>query len=92
MGFSDDDLTKLMGSLGMGDAGGDKDMEDFLPFMSNMMQKLLSKELLQPVLVDIVDRVSYHNCIQRTVVVRMKVYVRNVVKSLLCLVPGLVGR
>lgn len=34
-----------------------KDMDDLLPFMSNMMQKLLSKDLLQPVLGDIVDRV-----------------------------------
>jgi len=56
MGFNENDLVKLMGSLGMGESVDDKDMTDLLPFMSGMMQKLLSKDLLQPVLADIVDR------------------------------------
>jgi len=34
----------------------DGDMNEILPFMTNMMQKLLSKELLQPVLTDIVTK------------------------------------
>jgi hypothetical protein len=57
MAFNENDLSKLMGSLGVGDNVDPGDMDDLLPFMSNMMQKLLSKDLLQPVLVDIVERV-----------------------------------
>ena len=56
MSLTDDDLSKLMENFGM-EGEEDKAMEGFLPFMSTMMQKLLSKELLQPVLVDIVDKV-----------------------------------
>lgn len=46
-----------MNSFGMG-GGDDSELEDLLPFMTNFMQKLLSKDLLYPVLSDIVDRVS----------------------------------
>jgi len=55
--FQGQDFTKLMSSMGMGDGEGDSDdMDQLLPFMTNMMQKLLSKDLLQPVMTDIVDR------------------------------------
>jgi hypothetical protein len=47
-----------MSNFGMNEGGDEADFDDFLPFMTNFMQKLLSKDLLYPVLVDIVDRVS----------------------------------
>jgi len=56
LGLDDNDLSKLMSSFSLGDTGGEAEMDEILPFMTNMMQKLLSKELLQPVLTDIVDR------------------------------------
>jgi len=61
MAFNENDLSKLMGTLGVGDEVDPADMDDLLPFMSNMMQKLLSKDLLQPVLTDVVDRVRTDN-------------------------------
>lgn len=63
-GLPDDaEFARMMGGLGMGMGGLDDDglddssMNEILPFMNNMMQKLLSKELLQPVLTDIVTKV-----------------------------------
>jgi hypothetical protein len=68
--LNEDELVKLMNSFGMGgmmggvgggggsDGDDGSDLEEFLPFMTNFMQKLLSKDLLYPVLTDIVDRVS----------------------------------
>lgn len=57
----DSDFARMMGGLGMGglddDGLDDSSMNEILPFMNNMMQKLLSKELLQPVLTDIVTKV-----------------------------------
>jgi len=53
--INEHELSKLMSSFGMADVE-DGEMDEILPFMTNMMQKLLSKELLQPVLVDIVER------------------------------------
>jgi hypothetical protein len=47
-----------MGSFSMGENAGDPEMDEILPFMTNVMQKLLSKDLLYPVLTDIVERVS----------------------------------
>lgn len=44
--------------MGGGGEGDDSELDEFLPFMTNFMQKLLSKDLLYPVLTDIVDRVS----------------------------------
>lgn len=58
-GFDDAEFAKMMGSMGMGmddDGFDDSSMNEILPFMNNMMQKLLSKELLQPVLTDIVSK------------------------------------
>ncbi|CAL8111127.1 unnamed protein product [Orchesella dallaii] len=55
----ENDFARMMSSLGMGigpDNFDDTEMNEILPFMTNMMQKLLSKELLQPVLTDIVDK------------------------------------
>lgn len=51
--FSDEDIASMIGNLGMADGseGG-----DFLPFMQQMMQSLLSKEILYPALKDIVDK------------------------------------
>ena len=53
--FSDEDIASMLGNIGMGEGstGG-----DFLPFMQQMMQSLLSKEILYPALKDIVDKVS----------------------------------
>jgi peroxin-19 len=61
MPFSDDELSKLMESMGIGMAMGEGDVDDaalnsFLPEMTKMMQKLLSKEILDPVLTELVDR------------------------------------
>jgi len=53
------EFARMMGGLGMGmddENFDDTDMNEILPFMTNMMQKLLSKELLQPVLTDIVTK------------------------------------
>ncbi|CAG7834913.1 unnamed protein product [Allacma fusca] len=55
-GFNEEELAKLMNSFSLGENAEDGDVDEILPFMTNMMQKLLSKELLQPVLADIVDR------------------------------------
>jgi len=54
--LNDADLTKLLGNLNIEGDGDGEDMDQILPFMTQMMEKLLSKELLQPVMVDIVDR------------------------------------
>jgi len=45
-------------NFGLPDGAGDPELDEILPFMTNVMQKLLSKDLLYPVLTDIVDRVS----------------------------------
>lgn len=53
--FSDEDIANMFSNLGVGDntaaEGG-----DFVPFMQQMMQSLLSKEILYPALKDIVDK------------------------------------
>jgi peroxin-19 len=52
--FSEENIANMFGGLGIGEAaeGG-----DFLPFMQQMMQSLLSKDILYPALKDIVDKV-----------------------------------
>ncbi|KAJ4443310.1 peroxisomal biogenesis factor 19 [Periplaneta americana] len=51
--FSDEDIANMFSNLGVSDSseGG-----DFLPFMQQMMQSLLSKDILYPALKDIVDK------------------------------------
>lgn len=52
-----EDLSRLLADLGMGESGkGDDQVPDIMPFMQNVMQNLLSKELLYPALKDIVDK------------------------------------
>jgi len=65
MDFDDSDLTNLMNSFSLGDDVKDSEIEDILPYMTNMMQKLLSKELLFPVLSDIVDRVCFSKYVKQ---------------------------
>lgn len=62
--FGDEELSKLMSTFGMGEGGPidvaeDGELDEFLPFMTNFMEKILSKDLLYPVLTDIVDRVCF---------------------------------
>ena len=57
-GLDEDAVAKLLNSFSLGENADDAEIDEIMPFMTNMMQKLLSKELLQPVLADIVDRVS----------------------------------
>lgn len=51
--FSEEDIANIFSGLGIaeGSEGG-----DFLPFMQQMMQSLLSKDILYPALKDIVDK------------------------------------
>lgn len=52
--FSDDELMKMMGGLGLGE--GTNEGSEFMPFMQQMMQSLLSKEILYPALKEIFDK------------------------------------
>lgn len=54
--FSEENIANMFSGLGVGEGpeGG-----DFLPFMQQMMQSLLSKDILYPALKDIVDKVRY---------------------------------
>jgi peroxin-19 len=54
--FSEENIANMFSGLGVGEVteGG-----DFLPFMQQMMQSLLSKDILYPALKDIVDKVFY---------------------------------
>ncbi|KDR12308.1 peroxisomal biogenesis factor 19 [Zootermopsis nevadensis] len=51
--FSEENIANMFSGLGVGETteGG-----DFLPFMQQMMQSLLSKDILYPALKDIVDK------------------------------------
>lgn len=52
-----EDLSRLLADLGVGGSSrGDEQIPDIMPFMQNVMQNLLSKELLYPALKDIVDK------------------------------------
>ncbi|XP_066991160.2 peroxisomal biogenesis factor 19 [Anabrus simplex] len=54
--FSEEELMKMMGGLGVNDGTGAGDGSDLLPFMQQMMQSLLSKEILYPALKEIFDK------------------------------------
>lgn len=51
--FSDDDLMNMLGSFG----NPNGDPNELLPFMQQMMQSLLSKDILHPALISIIDKV-----------------------------------
>ncbi|XP_067128965.1 peroxisomal biogenesis factor 19 [Centruroides vittatus] len=54
---SNEDFKQLLNNLAKdNEAGSDDIMPNFLPLMQDIMQKLLSKELLYPALKDIVDK------------------------------------
>ncbi|KAK7868510.1 hypothetical protein R5R35_001917 [Gryllus longicercus] len=50
--FPDENLLKMLGPMGMPGEGTD----EMLPFIQNMMQSLLSKEILYPALKDLLDK------------------------------------
>jgi peroxin-19 len=52
--FSEEDIANIFKGLGIGDGS---EGADFIPFMQQMMQSLLSKDILYPALKDIVDKV-----------------------------------
>ncbi|CAM1302410.1 PEX19 (predicted) [Pycnogonum litorale] len=60
--LSDDDLTRLLGNMTMEDtssqqgAGSTPSLPDIMPLMQNVMQNLLSKDLLYPPLKDVIDK------------------------------------
>lgn len=50
--FSDDDLMNMLGSFG----NPNGDTNELLPFMQQMMQSLLSKDILHPALISIIEK------------------------------------
>ena len=68
--LSEDELAKIWSNLGIGgDADGADDADamngsfaNLMPLMTNMMQNLLSKELLYPALNDLLEKVIYSFC------------------------------
>jgi len=56
--LTDDEITQLLGNIGLSqDIGANSDEpEDLIHVMKNMMQNLLSKDLLYPALKDTVDK------------------------------------
>ena len=51
--FSPDDLASVFGNIGFSESG---ESNAFLPFMQNMMQSLLSAEVLLPSMKDLVEK------------------------------------
>jgi len=58
--MGEDDIANLLSNLGMGGAGGMEgaggELSDLLPFMTNMMQSILSKDMLYPAIKEIVEK------------------------------------
>ncbi|XP_063836682.1 peroxisomal biogenesis factor 19 [Ostrinia nubilalis] len=52
--MSEQDLANMFSNFNLGEGGQDSNM--FVPFMQGMMQSLLSKEVLHPSLVELLDR------------------------------------
>lgn len=55
--LTEDEIMNMFGSLGLSD--GPNGDSDIFPFMQNMMQSLLSKDVLLPALKGILDKVSW---------------------------------
>lgn len=52
--FTEENLLSMLGNMNLDESG--EGTGDFLPFMQQMMQSLLSKDILYPALKDIVDK------------------------------------